>query len=201
MIDRINRHLPVSYDTIKKRYGMAYLTACVKILLKMNASTRLWYNCGQKLFDGRYDKFCLSYTGGRTSNQYTVNVDGTWYCIRLGQFFGDDVTTLHIGALESLSKFYNFLLKHKNEDLSVGRTKTDENWRPKMREKFYVASISKVRFDIWRNTEEQRYRFAQGICFATEEEAETHRQKMIRDRELIAEKMKRTDLEIKKQQI
>jgi len=119
MIERIEQHLPISYDTIRKRYGRAYLDACVRILLKMNASTRQWYNCGQKLFGGKYDRFCLSYTGGRTSNQYTVNVDGTWYCIRLGQFFGDEVTTLHVGAVESLSKFYNFLLKHKNEDLSI----------------------------------------------------------------------------------
>lgn len=169
MIERIEQHLPISYDTIRKRYGRAYLDACVRILLKMNASTRRWYNCGQKLFGGKYDRFCLSYTGGRTSNQYTVNVDGTWYCIRLGQFFGNEVTTLHVGAVESLSKFYNFLLKHKNENL----------WIPRLGEKFFVPYESKVRFDIWNRTDKQNQLQVKGLCFKTEKEAENYRQRYL----------------------
>ena len=119
MIDKINRHLPVSFGTAKKQIGRAYLTACVEILLGMKASTRLWYNCGQKLFDGKYDRFCLSVKKGKAINGYTVDVRGITYSIRLGQFFGDNACTLHVSDAESLSKLYNFLLKHKNEDLSI----------------------------------------------------------------------------------
>lgn len=121
MIERIEQHLPISYDTIRKRYGRAYLDACVRILLKMNASTRMWYNCGQKLYDGKYDRFCLSVNKGTAKNGYTVNVRGKTYSIRLGQFFGDNICTLHVNNAEMLSKLYNFLLKHKNEDLSLNK--------------------------------------------------------------------------------
>ena len=121
MIDRISRHLAVNFNTAKKRIGRAYLTACVEILLGMNASTKLWYNCGQKLYGGKYDRFCLSVKKSNAINGYTVNVRGTTYSIRLGQFFGDNICTLHVSNAEMLSKLYNHLLKHKNEDLSLNK--------------------------------------------------------------------------------
>lgn len=111
----------MNYSTAKKQIGRAYLTACVEILLRMNASTKSWYNCGQKIYDGKYDCFCLSVNKGTAKNGYTVNVRGKTYSIRLGQSFGDNICTLHVNNAEMLSKLYNHLLKHKNEDLSLNK--------------------------------------------------------------------------------
>ena len=85
------------------------------------------------------------------------------------KMFDDEVTTLHVGAVESLSKFYNFLLKHKNENI----------WIPRLGEKFFVPYESKVRFDIWKHTDKQNQLQAKGLCFKTEKEAEKYRQRYL----------------------